>query len=132
MELQTKDTAERFKVLAAGARLGIIELLKQGPKKVSEICEALGASQPAVSQHLKILKAAGLVSDQKDGYWVSYSLNTAQLLEYKRELNGVCRCSGSEHQHNQLMPERALLEAYRDELERELDEVKRQLKQVKG
>ena len=130
MQLQTKDKAERFKVLAAGARLAIIELLKQGPRKVSEICEALGASQPAVSQHLKILKAAGLVSDEKDGYWVSYSLNTAQLLEYKRELNGVCRCS--HENENQTAPERALLEVYKEELERELNEVKQQLKQSKA
>ncbi|MBI1730665.1 winged helix-turn-helix transcriptional regulator [Candidatus Acetothermia bacterium] len=130
MQLQTKDTAERFKVLAAGARLAIIELLKQGPRKVSEICEALGASQPAVSQHLKILKAAGLVSDEKDGYWVSYSLNTAQLLEYKLDLNGVCRCS--RESESQSLPERALLEVYKEELERELEEVKHQLKQSKG
>ena len=125
METDTKETAERFKVLAAGARLAIIEFLKQGPKKVSEICDALGASQPAVSQHLKILKAAGLVSDEKDGYWVSYSLNRGQLLQFKRELNGVCQCD-TESEREQL-PEVELLEAYRTELERELKEVQDQI-----
>lgn len=129
MSSPTKDKAERFKVLAAGARLAIIELLKSGPKKVSEICEALGASQPAVSQHLKILKAAGLVSDEKDGYWVSYSLNPAQLLEYKRELNGVCQCGESEAQQ---VPEKELLLAYEQELEKELLVVRDQIAQLKN
>jgi len=129
MQSDTKQSAERFKVLAAGARLAIIEFLKQGPKKVGEICDALDASQPAVSQHLKILKAAGLVTDEKDGYWVSYSLNRARLLDYKRELNGVCQCEESESPEP-ILPEKAVLEAYKEELERELDEVKSQLSQL--
>ena len=128
MQTETKQSAERFKVLAAGARLAIIEFLKQGPKKVSEICEALDASQPAVSQHLKILKAAGLFADEKNGYWVSYSLNRARLLDYKRELNGVCQCNSDSEELAQ--PEKAALEAYKEELERELEEVKSQLKQL--
>jgi DNA-binding transcriptional ArsR family regulator len=126
----TKEKAERFKVLAAGARLAIIELLKTGPKKVSEICDALAASQPAVSQHLKILKAAGLVSDEKDGYWVSYSLNQAQLLEYKRELNGVCRCSSDAELEE--LPEKELLKAYKDELEQELLQIQNQIEQLEN
>lgn len=125
-ELRTKQTAERFKVFSAGARLAIIELLKLGPKKVTEIAQALGASQPAVSQHLKVLKAAGLVTDRKDGYWVSYSLNHPRLLEYKRELEGVCRC-GCEC----CAPsERSLLKEYKKELEEELKRVERQMAEL--
>lgn len=125
-ELRTKETAERFKVFSAGARLAIIELLKSGPKKVTEIAEALGASQPAVSQHLKVLKAVGLVTDQKDGYWVSYELNHARLLEYKRELEGVCRC-GCEG----CAPSDSVLKEYKKELEVELQRVEQRLAGLK-
>lgn len=127
-DLRTKETAERFKVLSAGARLAILELLKHGPMKVTEITQALGASQPAVSQHLKVLKAAGLVTDRKEGYWVSYALNHARLLEYKRELERVCRC-GCE---GCASSERLVLEEYKTELEEELKRVEQQLAELEG
>ncbi len=127
-DLRTKETAERFKVLSAGARLAILELLKHGPMKVTEIAQALKASQPAVSQHLKVLKAAGLVTDEKEGYWVSYALNHARLLEYKRELEGVC-CCGCE---GCAPAERSVLKAYKKELEKELRRVERQLAELEG
>lgn len=126
MKPETKETAERFKVLSAGARLAIIELLKQGPKRVGEIAEALGASQPAVSQHLKVLKAAGLVTDRKEGYWVSYALNHARLLEYKRELERVCRCGCD----CCIPTERDVLTAYQRELREELHRVEQRLAEL--
>ncbi len=114
-----KATAERFKVLACESRVAIIKLLKQGPRKVTEIAELLEMSQPAVSQNLKLLKSADLVTDQKDGYWVNYSLNPTQLLEIRRELEGVCRCNDVDCAKT--------LRGYQQELEEELAWVKQQL-----
>lgn len=115
----SKEMAERFKVLACESRVAIIQLLKDGPKKVTEMAELLGMSQPAVSQNLKVLKAAGLVADQKDGYWVSYSLNPLRLLEIRRELEGVCRCSSEDCEQT--------LSEYKQTLEQELAWINEQL-----
>jgi len=112
----TKENAERFKVLAADVRLAIIEQLKTGPHSVTDLTEALDVSQPAVSQHLRVLKAAGLVEDRKDGYWVYYSLSPGQLMTYKRQLDAVCLC-GCE---SCAPAERKVLEAYATELAKEL------------
>src|SRR3569623_469862 len=53
--------------LADPTRRTVFERLGSGPKPVSEIAEGLAVSRPAVSQHLKVLKAAGLVSDRPEG-----------------------------------------------------------------
>ena len=65
------EPAEIFKVLSVETRVKIIELLKaNGALGVKEISERLGLSSPAVSQHLKILKQAGLVRSERRGYWI--------------------------------------------------------------
>jgi DNA-binding transcriptional ArsR family regulator len=53
--------------LADATRRRIFESLKNGPRSVGELAEGLPVSRPAVSQHLRVLKEAGLVSDSKDG-----------------------------------------------------------------
>lgn len=123
----TKQSAERFKVLAADARLAIIEQLKEGPKSVTDLAEGLGISQPAVSQHLRVLKAAGLVEDRKDGYWVYYSLSPGRLMDYKRILDEVCLC-GCECCAS---AEVAALEAYKVQLEEELARVEQHLERLR-
>jgi len=122
----TKESAERFKVLAARARLAIIEHLKGGPTSVTELAETLGVSQPAVSQHLRVLKAAGLVEDRKDGYWVYYSLSPGRLMTYKRQLDEVCLCGCASCAPSEVVA----LEAYQAQLEEELAQVKQRLAQL--
>ena len=53
--------------LADPTRRKVFERLKAGPRSVAAIAQTLPVSRPAVSQHLKILKSAGLVADQSDG-----------------------------------------------------------------
>ena len=53
--------------LADPSRYAIIEALRDGPKAVGELAKDLPISRPAVSQHLKVLKVAGLVTDQAAG-----------------------------------------------------------------
>ena len=48
-------------------RRAIFEQLAEGPKPVGELAKTLPVSRPAVSQHLRVLKAAGLVSERPDG-----------------------------------------------------------------
>lgn len=48
-------------------RRQIFESLRDGPRSVRELADGLPVSRPAVSQHLRVLKQAGLVSDRRDG-----------------------------------------------------------------
>ena len=48
-------------------RRSILERLRQGPRAVGELAEGLPVSRPAVSQHLRVLKEAGLVTERRDG-----------------------------------------------------------------
>jgi DNA-binding transcriptional ArsR family regulator len=56
-------------------RRAVFELLGDGPRPVGEIASDLPVTRPAVSQHLKILKEAGLVIDRPDGTRRLYELN---------------------------------------------------------
>lgn len=53
--------------LADPTRMSVLEKLRDGPKSVGEIANDLPVSRPAVSQHLKVLKDAGLVNDRSVG-----------------------------------------------------------------
>ena len=54
-----------FRALAAPLRLAIVVELASGPRSVHELVNALGASQPLISQHLRILRGARLVTAQR-------------------------------------------------------------------
>jgi DNA-binding transcriptional ArsR family regulator len=60
--------AERvFAALTDPTRRTVFERLRNGPKPVGEIAHGMPVSRPAVSQHLKVLKDAGLVADRSEG-----------------------------------------------------------------
>lgn len=56
-----------FKALSDPTRLKILESVQNGEKCICEIVPVTGKSQPNVSQHLKVLKNAGLIHERKDG-----------------------------------------------------------------
>lgn len=90
--LINKESAELFKILSVDKRIEIIELLKKEPMSVNAMAEALGITQSAVSQHLRVLKAAGMVTDERHGYWIYYSLNRETLEKCRQRLNRICTC----------------------------------------
>lgn len=87
-----KESADLFKLLSVDKRIEIIELLKREPMSVNALAEALGITQSAISQHLRVLKAAGLVIDERQGYWIYYSLNRDALERCRQRLNRICTC----------------------------------------
>ncbi len=87
-----KKASELFKLLSVDSRIEIVEQLKKGPMSVSALALALGISQSAVSQHLRVLKSADLVEDKRDGYWIFYSLNLVALEKCRQRLNKICTC----------------------------------------
>ena len=56
-----------FAALHDPTRRAVLERLRDGPRSVGEIARGLPVTRPAVSQHLKVLKEAGLVSDRSEG-----------------------------------------------------------------
>ncbi len=90
-----KESADLFKLLSVDKRIEIIELLKKEPMNVNSLADNLGVTQSAVSQHLRVLKAAGLVADKRQGYWIHYSLNKDALEKCRQRLNRICTCGCS-------------------------------------
>jgi DNA-binding transcriptional ArsR family regulator len=68
-----------FAALADPTRRQVFERLATGPRAVGELAEGLPVSRPAVSQHLKVLKEAGLVSDHPDGARRVYQIDPRGL-----------------------------------------------------
>lgn len=68
-----------FKALADATRREVFERLAAGPKAVGELAQELPVTRPAVSQHLKALKDAGLVTEQRDGTRRVYQIDPAGL-----------------------------------------------------
>jgi ArsR family transcriptional regulator, nickel/cobalt-responsive transcriptional repressor len=78
------QVAETMQALATPSRLRILACLYEGPASVSEISAAIGMDGSAVSHQLRILRHLGLVTGERDGRRVNYSLHdhhVAHLLE---------------------------------------------------
>jgi DNA-binding transcriptional ArsR family regulator len=87
-----KEAAELFKILSVDKRIEIIERLKKEAMSVNTLADTLGVTQSAISQHLRVLKAAGLVRDERRGYWIYYSLNRDAIEKCRQRLNRICTC----------------------------------------
>lgn len=70
-----------FKALNDPTRRQILDLLKEKDLSAGEIAEAFEISKPSISHHLDLLKNAGLVSSERDGQFIVYSLDTTALEE---------------------------------------------------
>jgi DNA-binding transcriptional ArsR family regulator len=96
-----------FAALADPTRRAVFERLVDGPRAVSELAAGLPVSRPAVSQHLKVLKEAGLVTDRPDGARRVYQIDPAGLGQIRAWLDRFWDTA---------------LEAFRAEVEREHDQ----------
>ncbi len=75
--------AEVLDALADPTRREIFEKLRTGESPVGRLAEGMPVSRPAVSQHLKVLKEAGLVTERKDGTRRFYAVNRDGLTELR-------------------------------------------------
>ncbi len=98
--------ATTFAVLAEPSRRTILDLLRERPRPVGELVEALGISQPGVSKHLRVLREAGLVKVRAEAQRRWYELDPAPLADVDAWLE----------------PYRRLWSGHLDALERHLDE----------
>ena len=90
-----KELARLFKVLAVGTRVRIVQLLKGQRLCVNALAARLDVTQGAVSQHLRVMRDAGLVIDEKHGYYVHYRLNEQTLAAWREEIDRLLHpCAG--------------------------------------
>jgi len=81
-----KKIALIFKVLSVETRVRIIDLLKRRSLCVNALARVLEITPAAVSQHLRILRNADIVTAEKRGYFVHYKVNNATLAKWKEEV----------------------------------------------
>lgn len=70
-------------------RRTVLRRLRAGPRSVSDIAEGMAVSRPAVSQHLKVLKAARLVTDRAEGTRRLYSVDPRGIDAVREWLDGL-------------------------------------------
>ncbi len=84
------ELARGFSALADPVRLRVLSILAAAPDQETCVCDLvapLGKSQPTVSHHLKVLSEAGLVTGERRGKWVWYSLNRDRLAELRATID---------------------------------------------
>lgn len=82
---------EIISAFANPVRLKIIRCLQKKSKNVTELINVCGISQSAVSQHLKKLKDAGLIQDNKEGKEIYYSLSNTRSAKIAKELEELAK-----------------------------------------
>jgi DNA-binding transcriptional ArsR family regulator len=77
-----------IQALGDPTRRSIFERLRHGPRAVGELARELPVSRPAVSQHLRVLKEAGLVTEQRNGTRRIYGVDAASVAELRDYFDG--------------------------------------------
>ena len=131
------EPSEMFKALAVETRVKIIELLKsEGPMGAKKIAERVGVTPAAVSQHLKILRQAGFVRSERNGYWIPYSIDEEALENCGEVLTEICTCGceGTGNFKEKQLEDSSLesLTKYEREIENELRNVRDRIKELKS
>ena len=88
---EIEELADTFKALSDPTRLRLVKLLSEGRGAlcVNALAQRLAVTQSAVSQHLRVLRQAGLVRGERRGSFVHYSLDQDRLEQYKAQLREV-------------------------------------------
>lgn len=131
------EPSEIFKILSVETRVKIIELLRsQGPLGAKDIAATIGITTAAVSQHLKILKLAGLVRSERKGYWIPYAIDENAMEKCRQVLNEVCTCgcrgTGDFKASDPNRSNMESLKKYEKELRNELATVRQRLKELQN
>ncbi|HEU4973672.1 MAG TPA: metalloregulator ArsR/SmtB family transcription factor [Baekduia sp.] len=83
--------AQRFRVIGEPMRIRLLDRLREGPATVTELREAVGASQQNVSKHLGVLHQAGIVSRTKHGTSVRYAVADQSVFALCEQVCGGLR-----------------------------------------
>ena len=137
--MEESKQAELLKVLSVESRIKILDLLRhRGPLGVNEMAQALSITPSAVSQHLKILRLAGLVRSERKGYCLPYHIDHAALSQCKELLAEECNCGckgtcrAAKARTGGAGHDLATLTRRERELQRQLADVRAQITKMKG
>lgn len=91
---QTEEIAHLGQILSSETRVRIISLLRKRPLCVGALSTRLQISQGAVSQHLRILRDAGLVTRDRRGYYIHYALVPGRMAQIRSALADLLDTEG--------------------------------------
>jgi ArsR family transcriptional regulator len=94
---QYEARAKIIKAMAHPSRLFIIEELSKQERCVGELTDMIGADASTVSKHLSVLKNAGLVTDEKRGNSIFYSLRVPCIMQFMGCVEDVLSANAKEH-----------------------------------
>jgi ArsR family transcriptional regulator len=125
------------KVLSVETRLKIIKILKtKGPLGAQDIAGHLRVSTAAISQHLKLLRQVGIVTCERKGFCIPYSINEAVLAQCRQLLTESCLCGCTKTGKPEItilqstsLPE---LQSYANALEEQLKAVRERIKALEN
>lgn len=103
--ISIEEMAEQFKLLGDKTRLKIVSLLSQQEMCVCHLVEILQTTQPNISQHLRKLKDAGLVLEERRGQWIYYSLSIEDKPYLKEAIGYLPKVAEDQEKLNALMCE---------------------------
>lgn len=92
MKDQLEKLASVYRALGDQKRLRIIKMLASNMSEVfcvSDLAQQLDISQPAVSQHLRILKSIGILDENRRGFRVYYTINAEVMNTYQKEIDDM-------------------------------------------
>jgi DNA-binding transcriptional ArsR family regulator len=85
------NVERQFGAFSDPTRQALVNLLRRGPFTVGELASQLPVSRPAVSQHLQVLKSAGLVAEERRGTRHYFHLNPKSLAELRAHIDSMWR-----------------------------------------
>ncbi len=95
LDLTTEQDRQRYaaisRALADPKRLCVLEILSNGERSVGDLSREASCHVPNMSQHLAVLRSAGLVESRRDGSTVFYRLSDPRILEAYRLIQSVAR-----------------------------------------
>jgi len=131
MKLENSDI---FKALAVPTRLHIIGILKsRGPNGAKEIARLIGITPAAASQHLRILRQAGLIRCERKGYWIPHYIDEKAMENCRCIVDEICACHprGKTGVKNTKVNNLEGLKKHKKELEEELQNVMKRIDEIK-
>jgi len=90
-EKEIEDVSVFLKTIADKNRLKLLCILQGESQCVCEIFPKIGISQKLASHHLGQLKKIGLVSEQREGNFIRYSINSKSIIKYKKLFNKIIK-----------------------------------------
>lgn len=93
-----EPAAALLRALASPVRLAVVRELADGPRHVHELVASLGVSQPLVSQHLRVLRSAGLVVTRRHGREIAYLLTDRHVAHIV--LDAIAHSLEDPHEHS--------------------------------